>query len=178
MGSLVGIHGASGSSWGIDEVENGADVVVMAGSIIGLAPLRPGGLEMKGCECGLEERLRDGAVERADPHLIVHVHAGGAAADGIHARKLRGGAAQRILDAIEVMCGSDWAKLPGSLIAPDGAALPGARGALAIAGAEVEADAAAIQVAAQRSGGLALPGERHHRPRFRRRTAGHRCARP
>ncbi len=39
VGSLVGIRGPYGSSWGIDEVENGADVVVMAGGI-GLAPLR------------------------------------------------------------------------------------------------------------------------------------------
>lgn len=39
VGSLVGIRGPFGSSWGIEEVEEGADVVVMAGGI-GLAPLR------------------------------------------------------------------------------------------------------------------------------------------
>jgi NAD(P)H-flavin reductase len=39
VGSLLGIRGPFGSSWGVDEVENGADVVVMAGGI-GLAPLR------------------------------------------------------------------------------------------------------------------------------------------
>ena len=39
VGSLVGIRGPFGSSWGVDEVEDGADVVVMAGGI-GLAPLR------------------------------------------------------------------------------------------------------------------------------------------
>ncbi len=39
VGSLVGIRGPFGTSWGIDEVEDGADVVVMAGGI-GLAPLR------------------------------------------------------------------------------------------------------------------------------------------
>ncbi len=39
VGSLVGIRGPFGSSWGIDGVDDGADVVVMAGGI-GLAPLR------------------------------------------------------------------------------------------------------------------------------------------
>jgi anaerobic sulfite reductase subunit B len=39
VGSVVGIRGPFGTSWGIDEVEDGADVVVMAGGI-GLAPLR------------------------------------------------------------------------------------------------------------------------------------------
>ena len=39
VGSLVGIRGPFGSSWGVDEVEDGVDVVVMAGGI-GLAPLR------------------------------------------------------------------------------------------------------------------------------------------
>ncbi len=39
VGSLVGIRGPFGTSWGVDGVEDGADVVVMAGGI-GLAPLR------------------------------------------------------------------------------------------------------------------------------------------
>jgi anaerobic sulfite reductase subunit B len=39
IGSLVGIRGPFGTSWGVTEVEDGADVVVMAGGI-GLAPLR------------------------------------------------------------------------------------------------------------------------------------------
>ncbi len=39
VGSLVGLRGPFGSSWGVDEVEDGVDVVVMAGGI-GLAPLR------------------------------------------------------------------------------------------------------------------------------------------
>jgi len=39
VGSLVGIRGPFGTSWAIDEVEDGGDVVVMAGGI-GLAPLR------------------------------------------------------------------------------------------------------------------------------------------
>ena len=39
VGSFVGIRGPFGSSWGVDEVEDGVDVVVMAGGI-GLAPLR------------------------------------------------------------------------------------------------------------------------------------------
>jgi anaerobic sulfite reductase subunit B len=39
LGSLVGVRGPFGTSWGIDDVEDGADVVVLAGGI-GLAPLR------------------------------------------------------------------------------------------------------------------------------------------
>jgi anaerobic sulfite reductase subunit B len=39
VGSVVGIRGPFGTSWGVDEVEDGTDVVVMAGGI-GLAPLR------------------------------------------------------------------------------------------------------------------------------------------
>jgi len=39
VGAVVGIRGPFGTSWGVDEVEDGSDVVVMAGGI-GLAPLR------------------------------------------------------------------------------------------------------------------------------------------
>jgi anaerobic sulfite reductase subunit B len=39
VGSVVGIRGPFGTSWGIDELEDGTDVVVMGGGI-GLAPLR------------------------------------------------------------------------------------------------------------------------------------------
>jgi NAD(P)H-flavin reductase len=39
VGSFVGIRGPFGTSWGVDDVEDGVDVVVMAGGI-GLAPLR------------------------------------------------------------------------------------------------------------------------------------------
>ncbi len=38
VGSVVGVRGAFGTSWGVDELEDGLDVVVMAGGI-GLAPL-------------------------------------------------------------------------------------------------------------------------------------------
>ncbi len=39
VGAVVGIRGPFGTAWGIEELEDGADVVVMAGGI-GLAPLR------------------------------------------------------------------------------------------------------------------------------------------
>ncbi len=45
VGTLVGIRGPFGSSWGVAEVEDGADVVVMAGGI-GLAPLRGAVIEL------------------------------------------------------------------------------------------------------------------------------------
>lgn len=39
VGSVIGVRGPFGTSWGIDQVDDGVDVVVMAGGI-GLAPLR------------------------------------------------------------------------------------------------------------------------------------------
>ena len=39
VGSVVGVRGPFGSSWGVDELDDGVDAVVMAGGI-GLAPLR------------------------------------------------------------------------------------------------------------------------------------------
>ena len=39
VGSVVGVRGPFGTSWGVDELEDGVDAVVMAGGI-GLAPLR------------------------------------------------------------------------------------------------------------------------------------------
>ena len=39
VGSVVGVRGPYGTSWGVDEVDDGVDVVVLAGGI-GLAPLR------------------------------------------------------------------------------------------------------------------------------------------
>jgi NAD(P)H-flavin reductase len=39
VGGVVGVRGPFGTSWGLDGIEDGADVVVMAGGI-GLAPLR------------------------------------------------------------------------------------------------------------------------------------------
>jgi len=45
VGSVVGIRGPFGSSWDLGDVEDGADVVVMAGGI-GLAPLRGAIIEL------------------------------------------------------------------------------------------------------------------------------------
>ena len=39
VGSVVGVRGPFGTSWGVDELDDGVDAVVMAGGI-GLAPLR------------------------------------------------------------------------------------------------------------------------------------------
>jgi hypothetical protein len=89
-----------------------------------------------------------------------HVHARGAAADGVDARQVGGGAPQRIVDAVEVILRIGLrAGVPGHLIAEDHLAI-GDGGALAVAGAQVEADAAAIQVAAERRGGSPVPRER------------------
>ena len=45
IGAVVGIRGPYGTSWAVEEVEDGADVVVMAGGI-GLAPLRGAVMEL------------------------------------------------------------------------------------------------------------------------------------
>ena len=98
------------------------------------------------------------AVERADADFVGDVHARGAAADGIDARQVRGGAPQRIVDAVEVVLRVGLrARAPRHLVAEDDFAVDHG-GALAVAGAEVEADAAALQMAAQRRGGFALLG--------------------
>ncbi len=100
--------------------------------------------------------LRHGAVERADADLVGHVDARGATADGIDARQMGGGALQRIVDAVVVILRvALYRRIPGNLIAEDDLAIDDG-GAFAVAGAQVEADAAAFQVAAQRRGGFAL----------------------
>jgi anaerobic sulfite reductase subunit B len=55
IGATVGVRGPFGTNWGIDELEDGADVVVVAGGI-GLAPLR-------GAVRDLVERRRAGRGE-------------------------------------------------------------------------------------------------------------------
>ena len=46
---------------------------------------------------------RHAAEERGHAHFVVHINARGAAADGVHARQVRGGALQRVVDAVEVI---------------------------------------------------------------------------
>ena len=118
------------------------------------------------------------AVERPHPHLVVHVHARGAAADGIHARQVRGGPPQRIVDAVEMILRIGLrAGVPRHLVAEDHLAI-GHGGALAVARAQVEADAEAIQVPAQRRGGLPFLRARRRRRRSRSPWAARRRARP
>ena len=120
----------------------------------------PGGLQVEeeAADAGVEAVLRHAAVERADADFVVHIDARGAAADGIDARQVRGGALQRIVDAVEVILRvALYRGVPGDLVAEDHLAVDD-RGALAVAGAEVEADAAAFQMAAEGRGGFALLG--------------------
>ena len=55
IGATVGVRGPFGTNWGIDDLEDGADVVVVAGGI-GLAPLR-------GAVRDLIDRMRAGRGE-------------------------------------------------------------------------------------------------------------------
>ena len=65
----------------------------------------PGGLQVEeeAADARVELVLRDGAVERADADFVGDVDARGAAADGIDARQVGGGALQRIVDAVVVI---------------------------------------------------------------------------
>ncbi len=117
----------------------------------------PPAVRKRGAARGSRNRSRrHGAVERAHPHFVVHVHARGAAADGIHPRQMRGRAPQRIVDAVEVVLRVGLrAGIPRHFLAEDHLAIRHRR-ALAVAGAQVEADPVAVQVPAQRRGGFPL----------------------
>src|ERR1017187_9941125 len=120
----------------------------------------PGRLEIEkeAADSRVEHVLGDGAIERADADLVGHVDAGGTAADGIDARQMGGGPLQRIVHTVVVILGvALHGGVPGDLVAEDDFAFDDG-GALAVAGAQVEADAAAIQVTAERRGGFALLG--------------------
>ena len=71
---------------------------------------------------------------------------------------MRGGAAQGIVNAVEVVLRIGlYARVPAHFFAEDHFAVDDG-GAFAIARAQVETDAAAVQVAAQRRGSLAFHG--------------------
>src|ERR1017187_2675010 len=111
----------------------------------------PGGLQVEeeAADARVEFVLGDGAVERADAYFVGHVDAGGRAANGIDARQVGGGAVQGIVDAVVVILRvALHGGVPGDLVAEDDLAIDDG-GALAVAGAQVEADAAAIQVASE-----------------------------
>ena len=106
----------------------------------------------------VEQVLRDAAVKRADANLVVHVDAGRAAPDGVDARQVRRRALQRIVDAVEVILGIGLAAgVPGHFLAEDHFAVDDGRG-LAVARAQIEADAAAFEMPAERGDGFALLG--------------------
>ena len=106
----------------------------------------------------LKLRRSNATEERSDAHFVADIDARGAAANGIHARQVLRRAAQRCLDAVVVILRIALKiRVPRHLLGEDDAPVDDC-GALAIRAAEVEADAAAIQVAAQRHGGFAGRG--------------------
>ena len=114
----------------------------------------------------VEQVVRHAAKERAGLDPVVDVDAGGAAADGVDARQVRGRLVQRVHDPVEVVLRVRLVvRIPHRLVAEDDPAVDDRRD-LAIAAAEIEADAAALEMAAER---LAC---RSARP------AGRACARP
>ena len=140
----------------------------------------PGGLQIEeeAADARVEFVLRDGAIERADADFVGHIDARGGTADGIDARQVGGGALQGIVDAVVVILRvALYGRVPGDFIAEDDFAIDDG-GALAVAGAEVEADAAAIQMTAEGSGGLVFRGARLRRARSRWSWGGRRRGRP
>ena len=99
-----------------------------------------------------KEVARDAAEQRGDPGLVVHERAGRAAPDRIDPREVVRRPVQGLVDLPEVPCRIRLpARIPGALFAELDHAVDD-RGDLAVAGAQVEPDAAAIQVAAQVEG--------------------------
>ena len=99
---------------------------------------------------------RHPAEERGDLDAVIHINARGAAADGIHPRQMGRRLLQRIHDAVVVILGIGleiW--VPHRFLAENHLAVHDGRH-LAVAAPEVEADAAAVQVPAQRSGAAPL----------------------
>ena len=100
-------------------------------------------------DSGCEFRFRNAAEQRRDARLVVHIDARGAAADRVDAGELGGGPLQRIDDpgavVIDVLL---EIRVPDDLLAVDGFAVLDRR-AFAVGAAEVEADPAAVEVAAE-----------------------------
>jgi hypothetical protein len=98
---------------------------------------------------------RHGSEERRGPHLVRHVRAGRAAADGVDPWQVDGGTPERVHDLIDVPLGIRLPRrVPGDLLAEDDLAVDhGCR--LAIARTQVEADPAPVEMAPQGHGGLA-----------------------
>ncbi len=104
---------------------------------------------------------RDAAEEGGHHGAVVDVDAGRAAADGIHPGQFGGGRLEGGHDLAVVILGVGvLARLPDDLFAEDRLAIHH-RADLAVGCAQVEADPAAVQVAAEGFAGLA--GRRHFR---------------
>jgi hypothetical protein len=113
-------------------------------------------IEEQAPDAGVEFVLRNRAVERADADFVGHIDARRRAADGINARQVGGSALQGIVDAVVVILRITlYGWVPRDFVAEDDPAIDD-RGALAIAGSEVEADAAAVQMTAKGSGGFSF----------------------
>jgi len=100
----------------------------------------------------LEGVGRDAPEQRRELHLVGDVDAGGAAADRVDVRQVVRRPAQGVHDALPVVLRVGLVVgIPLDLLAPDDATIDDRRH-LAITAAQVEADTAAVQVAAQRRG--------------------------
>ena len=99
--------------------------------------------------CCFEILRTHAAEERGGADFVVHINARRTAADGIHPRKVRGGAFQRIVDALDVIVRIALEiRIPDDFLGKHHLAID-QRGAFSIGPAEIEADAAAFEIAAE-----------------------------
>ncbi len=106
-------------------------------------------------DLGFEQVRRHGPEQGGDADLVADDDAGRRAADGVDAGEVGGGPAEALVDHAVVIIGIGLGRgRPGDLLAPDRLAVDD-RGDLVVAGAEVEADAEAADVAPGEVQGLA-----------------------
>ncbi len=102
--------------------------------------------------------LRDSSEQGRHAGLVVHVDSGSAAADGVDAGHLGGGCGEGCSDLGVVVGGIGLPhRGPDHLFGEDGLAVHDG-GDLTVRGAEVEADAASVEMAPERSTGLSCGG--------------------
>src|SRR6266542_1623532 len=118
-----------------------------------------GDIEVEGLDTLLEKIERDLAEQRGHARLVVDVNARRADADRVDSRQVLGGAADRIVDAVEVILRvAVEFGLPYHLAREDFLSIDHG-GNFAIAAPRIEADAVALEVASNRRRALLFEGE-------------------
>jgi hypothetical protein len=110
----------------------------------------PANVEEHVGDARLEDVPGHSPKQRPGLHAIVHIDAGGTAANGIDAGQVRGRLLQRVHDAIVVILRIGLVvRVPFRLIAEDDASVDHS-GDLAVAATQIEPDAAAVEISSER----------------------------